>query len=116
MMINKTVYLFNISKEQSETTGLIEKTVSNKRKMLGKVSQVGANTYWNATSAEVELSYQVEIQSNMYRLQKYIAFRNFNNVEIYEIYNTGKASQPHLITLNVRKTSENIEGVIENVL
>lgn len=114
-MKRKTIYLFNTIEVQDENSGLIEKTVTNKRKALGIVSQVGANAFWNATSNQIELSYQIEIQSDLFQMQKYAAFRNFGSLEIYEIFNTGKGSRPNLITLNVRKTSEEIEGGIEDV-
>lgn len=113
--MHKTIYIFNIASIQNPNTGIRAKEIANKRKMMGNLTNVGSNTLWASATANITLVYQVEIQSNMYQMQKYVAFRDSGAVRIYEIVNTGKGSKSHLTKLNLKESLEKIDGVIEDV-
>ena len=113
MLGNVRIRLLNVETIQNDETGEREKTITSLTTVLGEKSIVGMQTFWSATSANVNLSCVFIVRKQMYKNQKYA----YANGELYEIHSTSKSSNLNNIQLNaiIVKNTE-LKESIKNAL
>lgn len=117
MLINATIYLFDIKSDQDQISGERTRSVNSFKKVLGELSEVGANTFWNAHSNNVELSATVQIQKQAYRNNKFIYLKKRKIGYVYEVVNVAKGESFEKVRLNLVESKEfDLKEMIENVI
>jgi hypothetical protein len=117
MQANITVYLFNVESVQDPISGDRSKTVLSFKKVIGELSEVGANTFWNAHSNQVELVATVQINRQVYKNNKFIYFKRDGVGYALEVNNVAKGESFEKIRLNLSETKEpGVKEMIENAI
>ena len=117
MILNATIYLFDIASSQDDTNGERVRTITAHKKIRGEKSTVGANTFWNAKEQKITLLASIQINEKAYTFQKYVYFKDKKVGKAYEIYNTAKGDSPQNIRLNLQETQEpGLKELIENAI
>ncbi len=117
MQANITVYLFNVESVQDPISGDRSKTVLSFKKVIGELSEVGANTFWNAHSNQVELVDTVQINRQVYKNNKFIYFKRDGVGYALEVNNVAKGESFEKIRLNLSETKEpGVKEMIENAI
>lgn len=117
MILNATIYLFDVESNQDELTGERTRTITQQIKIRGEKSAVGATTFWNAKEQHINLLATVQIHQSSYTHQKYVYFKSNNVGYVFEIYNTAKGESPQYIRLNLQATEEpGMKELIESAI
>lgn len=117
MQANATVYLFDIASVQDPISGDCSRSVSSFKKVLGELSEVGANTFWNAHSNQVELIATVQINRQVYKNNKFIYFKRDGIGYALEVNNVAKGESFDKVRLNLSETKEpGVKEMIENAI
>lgn len=117
MILNATIYLFDVGSNQDQTTGERVRTITAQKKIRGEKSVVGASTFWNAKEQHINLLATVQVNQNAYSHQKFVYFKDKGDGHVFEIFNTAKGESPQYIRLNLQVSEESglkelIEGAI----
>jgi hypothetical protein len=117
MQSNATIYLFDIDTVQDPINGERTRSVKSFKKIIGELSEVGANTFWNAHSNNVNLAATVQIFKQAYKNNKFIYIKSRNMSEVYEVNNIAKGESFEKVRLNLTvATDEDLKELIENAI
>jgi len=117
MLANATVYLFDVESVQDPISGDRSRTVSSFKKVVGEVSEVGANTFWNAHSNQMELVSTVQINRQVYKNNKFIYYKKDGVSYALEVTNVAKGESFDKVRLNLSETKEpGVKEMIENAI
>jgi len=117
MLSNSTIYLFDIETIQDPINGERMRSIKSVKKVIGELSEVGANTYWNAHSNNVNLVATVQIFKHAYKNNKFIYIKSRGMSELYEVNNVAKGESFEKIRLNLTvSTDEDLKELIKNAI
>jgi hypothetical protein len=117
MQANATIYLFDTDTVQDPINGERIRSVKSVKKVIGELSEVGANTYWNAHSNNVDLVATVQIFKHAYKNNKFIYIKSRSMKELYEVNNVAKGESFEKVRLNLTvATDDELKELIENAI
>jgi len=117
MLSNVTVYLFDVDSVQDPISGDRSRSILSFKKVLGELTEVGATTFWNAHTNNVELVATVQIQRQVYKKNKFVYYKKDGLSYALEVSNTAKGESFEKIRLNLSETKEpGVKEMIENAI
>lgn len=117
MLSNATIFLFNTDIVQNDINGESDRVVNSFKKILGELNSVGANTFWNAHSNQVELVATVQIQAVAFKNQKFVYLKRNGQGYVYEVNNVAKGESFEKIRLNLSESKEvGLKELIESAI
>ncbi len=117
MLANITVYLFNVTSDQDPISGDRSRSITSFKKVIGELTEVGAATFWNAHSNQVELIATVQVLRQVYKNNKFIYYKKDGLGYAYEITNVAKGESFDKVRLNLSVTKEHgVKEMIENAI